>query len=378
MGNTAASGDRSKGPRWARWCAVLGVVLMVVSGAVLVTQQVLIARYAGAVRTGDLFGDEAAGSVPAGKVETVAIKPLEGPLNILLVGIDPRDSAEAPRSDSIIIVHVPEGLQSAYLFSIPRDTVVDIPAFPKAGFYGSREKINAAMAYGSLRPGKSPSAVQGFELLSKTVSAYTGIKRFDAGAILDFTGFKNIVDAMGGVTMTIDQRVTSEHLQPDGSPRTLAPNRQHYLGPQKVYEEGVQHLNGWQALDYVRQRYGLENGDYDRQRHQQQFLKAMVDRAFSADVVTNPIKLDRVLTAAGKSLIFNGRGYSVVDYAFSLKGLRPDSITMVRLRGSSIGAGSDYQGERLDAVSQQFFTAVQENQVATFLAEHPEMINSAD
>ena len=351
---------------------------MLVSGGVLVAQQLLVARYAGAVQTEDLFGDEAAAVAATGKVETVVTRSLDGPLNILLAGIDPRQADVEPRSDSIIVVHVDEGLDDAYLFSIPRDTVVDIPAFAKSGYGGGRGKINAAMAYGSRRAGGTPSVVQGFELLSRTVSAYTGIKRFDAGAILDFAGFKKIVDAMGGVTMTIDQRVKSEHLQPDGSPRPLAASRQHYLGPQKVYEKGTQHLNGWQALDYVRQRYGLRNGDYDRQRHQQQFLKAMADQAFSADVVTNPIKLDKVLTAAGKSLIFNGRGHSVVDYAFALKGLRPGSMTMIKLKGGGIGTGGNYRGERLEPVSHAFFAAVQDDDVASFLAEHPELINNVD
>ena len=372
-------GNRRQGPTWARWCAILGVLLMVGSGAVLVGQQVLVTRYAGAVKTGDLFGDDAAAANgPTGKVETVTTRSLSGPLNILLVGIDPRDASQEPRADSILLVHLDRTLNNAYLSSIPRDTVVSIPAFPKSGYSGGRGKINGAMAHGSRRPGQTPSAVQGFELLSKTVSEYTGIKRFDAGAIIDFTGFKKIVDAMGGVTMTIDQRVRSEHLQPDGSPRRLPYPGGHYTGPQMVYEKGTHHLNGWQALDLVRQRYGLKNGDYDRQRHQQQFLKAMAEQALSADVVTNPIKLDKVLTAAGQSLIFNGRGHTVVDYAFALKGLRPDNMTMVKLKGGGIGTGSAYRGERLEPISADFFAAVQADEVAAFLAEHPEMINTTD
>jgi len=347
---------------------------MVASAGTLVTQQILLKRYAGAVKTEDLFGDQTAVAT-AGKVETITTRSLTGPLDILLVGIDPRNSGQEPRADAIIIVHVDAALQNAYLFSIPRDTVVDIPAFPKAGFDGSRGKVNGAMAYGSRRPGTTPSAAQGFELLSKTLTEYIGIDRFDAGAIIDFSGFKKIVDAMGGVTMTIDQRIRSEHLQPDGSPRHLPYPGGHYTGPQMVYEKGTHHLNGWQALDLVRQRYGLKNGDYDRQRHQQQFLKAMAQQALSADVVTNPLKLDRVLTSAGKSLTFNGRGYSVVDYAFALKGLRADDITMVRLKGGSIGTGGAYRGERLLPVSHDFFAAVQADTVSAFLAEHPELIS---
>jgi LCP family protein required for cell wall assembly len=378
MGGTAAKSGSTKGPRWARWCAAVGVFLMLASAGALVTQQVLVTRYAGSVQTADLFGDDAAVAAAPGRVETVTTRSMEGPLNILLAGIDPRQSDVEPRADTILLVHVPQGLRSAYLYSIPRDTIVDIPAFPKAGYRGGRGKINGSMAYGSRRAGASPSVVQGFELLSKTVSAYTGIQRIDAGAIIDFTGFKKIVDAMGGVTMTIEQRVKSEHLQPDGSPRPLAPSRQHYLGPQKVYEKGTHHLNGWQALDYVRQRYGLKNGDYDRQRHQQQFLRAMAEQALSADVVTNPVKLDRVLRAAGQSLIFNGRGYSVVDYAFALKGLRPEAMTMIKLPGRSIVIGGTYRGERLDPISGEFFAAIRSGDVAAFLVEHPELVSKVE
>src|SRR3954470_10126519 len=111
VGNRVAKSDRAqndrtsrgpRAPRWARVCAIVGCVLMVVSGAVLITGQALIARYAGSVQNKNLFGEPAAGS-PKQKVSDI-----KGPLNILLVGIDPRDSHTAPLSDSIIVVHVPE------------------------------------------------------------------------------------------------------------------------------------------------------------------------------------------------------------------------------------------------------------------------------
>ena len=130
----------------------------------------------------------------------------------------------APLSDSIIIVHVPESMTGAYLFSIPRDLVVDIPAFEKTDFRGGRAKINAAMAYGSQVPATaSTTSPRASSCWPRRSASYTGIQRFDAGAIVNFSGFKKIVDAMGGVTMTIDQDVKSEHLQPDGKPRPKRP-----------------------------------------------------------------------------------------------------------------------------------------------------------
>jgi polyisoprenyl-teichoic acid--peptidoglycan teichoic acid transferase len=361
-----------KTPLWARLCAIFGCVLMVVSGGALVTSQVLVARYAGAVETQNLLG----GAAGASKKSDI-----KGPLNILLVGIDPRDEYRAPLSDSIIVVHVPQTMDEAYVFSIPRDLVVDIPAFSKTNFRGGRAKINAAMSYGSAVGNGKHDVAQGFELLAKTVSRLTGIKQFDAGSIINFGGFKQIVDAMGGVTMTIDQNVKSEHLQPDGKSRprlaSCASNQcaHPYYGPQKSYKKGTYHLEGWEALDYVRQRYGLPKSDYDRQRHQQQFIKAMAQQALSKDVVTNPGKLDKVLRAAGKSLIFDGNGHNVVDWGIALHNIRSENMTLVKLPGRSLIENGKYQGEALDPTASEFFQSIGAGGVAGFMLAHPDYIN---
>jgi polyisoprenyl-teichoic acid--peptidoglycan teichoic acid transferase len=261
---------------------------MVISGGTLVAAQTLMSRYTGAIESSALLD-------PDDQEKTVDIK---GPLNILLVGIDPRTDTQAPLSDSIIVVHVTKTLDDAQVFSIPRDLVVDIPAFEKTGFQGGRAKINSAMSYGSAVGNGKHDVSQGFTLLAKTVAQLIGVKKFDAGAIINFNGFKGIVEAMGGVTMTIDQNVKSEHLQPSGKPRPrmakCADNScEHpYYGPQKTYKPGTYHLQAWEALDYVRQRYGLPNSDYDRQRHQQQFIQALAKQAMGNDVITDPVKLD--------------------------------------------------------------------------------------
>jgi LCP family protein required for cell wall assembly len=367
---------RRRGPLWARLCAIAGALLMLVSGGALVGKELLLARYEGAITEADLFGDEAA----------AAVQPesdIEGPLNILLVGIDPRASEPnwIPRADSVVLLHVPAGLDRGYLFSLPRDLWVDVPAFAKAGYNGSTDRLAHAMFFGSQIPGKrKPDAARGFELLAKAVSNYTGIERFDAGAIINFTGFKRIVDAMGGVTMYLDQDVTSIHLQPNGKHRkasgTGGDGANAYVGPRKQYKKGTRHLKGWEALDYVRQRY-IPGGDYARQRHQQQFIRAMANQALSKDVVTNPIKLDQVLRAAGEALIFNGRGRSVVDFALALRNLRSESIVMVKLPGGGILENGRYLGERLEPVAQDFFGAVRAGTVDDFMISHPELINTA-
>jgi anionic cell wall polymer biosynthesis LytR-Cps2A-Psr (LCP) family protein len=344
---------------------------MLLSGVVLVGYEVLLARYQGAVASADLFGDQAAGATPEPKSD------IKGPLNILLVGIDPRQASTPPLADSIMILHIPAGLDRAYLFSLPRDLRVDIPAFPKANYRGGNDRLNSAMSHGSIVTGKNPDAARGFELLQSTISNYTGIKRFDAGAIINFGGFKKIVDAMGGVDMYVDADTKSEHLQPNGTPRPGNPNGNGYIGPQKEYKKGQTHLNGWQALDFVRQRKTLSDGDYGRQRHQQQFIKAMASQAFSRDVVTNPLKLDSVLRAAGQSLIFSGRGHSVADFAFALRGIRSDSITMIKLPHAGIGSSSNYQGEELKSPAPDFFASLGDGTVDNLVAAHPDLINTS-
>jgi polyisoprenyl-teichoic acid--peptidoglycan teichoic acid transferase len=362
-----------KSPIWALVVIVAGALLAVAGGGGAVASQVLAARYAGAVQTEDLFGDAVS--------EEEARSDIKGPLNFLLVGIDPRKPETPPLADSIMVVHVPASLDKAYIFSVPRDTYVEIPAFAKAGTQAQGGKVNGAMSLGSKVPGqKLPSAIQGFELLSKTVSQLTGIRKFDAGAIINFDGFKKVVDAMGGIDLYVDERTRSEHLAPDGSERPYRPrfkgDEHPYVGPQKVYEVGNRHMKGWEALDFARQRYGLKGTDYGRQRHQQQVLKAIAKKAGSSDVVANPVKLDKVLTAGGKSLTFNGRGRSVLDYAFALKGMRPENITTIKLVGGRFPVSGDYLGEKLTPASEGLFEAMRAETIDEYLLTHPEFINT--
>ncbi|WP_203795150.1 LCP family protein [Actinoplanes couchii] len=349
---------------------------MVGSGGLLVTGQALVARYTGAIETG---GGSLIGGTASAEDDDRG-SDITGPVNILMAGIDPRDDTQAPRSDSIIVAHVPASMDQVYLFSIPRDLYVTIPPFAQTGFAGTTAKVNSAMSYGSYLGDGTHDVQQGFQLLAHTVSGITGIHRFDAGTIINFGGFKKIVEAMGGVTMTIDQSVRSEHLQPNGKgrpkrPECLSGGCDHpYTGPQKVYKVGTHHLQAWEALDYVRQRYGLPNGDYDRQRHQQQFIKAMAKQAMSRDVVTDPTKLLAVLDAAGDSLTFDGGGSSVIDWGLALKGINTEDMTLVKLPGGGLYDNGRYLGEQLDPSTAEFFQAVREDRIAAFLLDHPDYV----
>ncbi|RZU52029.1 LytR family transcriptional attenuator [Krasilnikovia cinnamomea] len=302
---------------------------------------------------------------------------ITGPLDLLLLGVDTRVSVKdwQPHSDTIMLLHLERGLDHGYLYSLPRDLRVDIPAFPKSGFKGGRYKITEAMSRGARVPGSDKANVQqGYELLAKTISAYTGIKTFHAGAVLTFGGLEKLTDALGGVTLTIDQKVVSIHRRPDGGLRTLQRGGGGYVGPQAVYKPGTQNLVGWQAIDYARQRYGLKGGDYDRGRHQRQLVRALLTKALDTGVGTDPAKLQALLTALGDSLVYVG-GKTPLEYASALSNLKPDQLTLVGLPGDSVGSGGRYLGEQLLPEGRGFLKAVTADQVGPYLTKHPDLIH---
>ncbi|MET7419582.1 LCP family protein [Dactylosporangium sp. NPDC005555] len=295
--------------------------------------------------------------------------------NILLVGIDarPGEDQAGARADSIIVVHVSAGGDRAWLVSLPRDTRVEIPG------HGTG-KLNAAFAEGSREGGRAG----GFALLATTVRRLTGLA-FDAGAIIDFAGLRRIVDAVGGVDLCVDTQTVSVHIGWDAAGRQTAPFRlipptfrpERIAGARpQVYEVGCRHFAGWEALDYVRQRELLPDGDYGRQRHQQQLITALAHRVTSAGVLTSPLALNRTLTAVGESLTFDGNGRSVGDWLLLLRGLRPDAVTMLRTNGGKFNAanrnGTAY--EQLDPVSTALFEAARADRLDAFAEAHPDWV----
>ncbi|MFD0518301.1 LCP family protein [Paractinoplanes durhamensis] len=300
---------------------------------------------------------------------------ITGPLDLLLLGVDTRVTIPdwEPHSDAIMLLHVDAGLKSGYLYSLPRDLRVKMPAFAKAGFGGGTYKLTEAMSRGSRVPGsKKTNVQQGYELLTKTLTAYTGIKTFQAGAILNFGGLDKLVDQLGGVDLTVDQKVTSHHRKPDGSLRPLVGGE--YQGPAAVYLPGQRHLVGWQAIDYARQRYGLPDGDYDRQRHQRQLVRSILTKALAQGLVSDSAKLEGVITALGNTLVYVG-GRTPLEYAYALRDLAPSKITLVGLPGNGVGGGSGYLGEALTAEGKGFLTAVAKGQIPAYLAKHPKLVN---
>jgi polyisoprenyl-teichoic acid--peptidoglycan teichoic acid transferase len=371
--------DKRRSPLWAKLLVTGGVLLLLTSGTAFAALE----RYEGGIDTRNLFGDLNPGDERPPEIT--------GPLNVLLVGLDTRPSRpnEVPLADAIIIVHLTEDLSAGYLISLPRDTVVDIPPYERTGFPGRRDRLNAAMSYGARQqPGETmPDVARGFELLSRTVSDLTGITHFHAGAVINFTGFRDIVDAMDGISVVLDEMIVSLHRRPDGRHREVIIGGEGYLGPQMVYQPGSPpcgparadgsfrcELNGWQALDVARQRYGVEGGDYGRQRNQQLILRAIMEKALSRDILTNPVALDRVLRSSGESLIFDGRGHRPLGFALALRDLRPGDLVMVQVDAGSLGGPANYRGEELRPRTYELFAALREGRVDDFLLANRDFV----
>jgi polyisoprenyl-teichoic acid--peptidoglycan teichoic acid transferase len=302
---------------------------------------------------------------------------IKGPLNILIVGVDTRESIPGwvPHADSDMILHVDKDLTSAYLVSLPRDLLVNIPAYRPSHFGGERTKLTHAMSFGSLVAGHRPSPRQGLGLVAETISRYTGIRHFDAEAVLTFTGLARLVNALGGVDLYVDQLTTSISMRPDGKHRAPCSGCAHgYTGPQAVYTVGMHHLVGWQALDYARQRY-IPGSDYARQRHQRQLIQAIIKRAYDVHLIDDPSKLFNVVKVLSSTLIVNGNGHTAVDYAFALRHLPAQAITLVGLPGSGVYSGGQYLGEQLNPVEASYFAALRQDNIAAFVKAHPTLVN---
>jgi anionic cell wall polymer biosynthesis LytR-Cps2A-Psr (LCP) family protein len=146
-----------------------------------------------------------------------------------------------------------------------------------------------------------------------------------------------------------------------------------------VYDVGCRDFSDWQALDYVRQRELLPDGDYGRQRHQQQLLKAILKTAVSQGL-NSPTKLPGLLTAIGKAMTVFQEGISLEDWAFGMKDVNPDNIVTLRTNDGKFdpvrapaGVGS---AEGLTADSLAMFQAAKTDTLDAFVVAHPGWIAS--
>ena len=360
--------SRRKDPLWARLTLIFGAVLMMTSGLAIVGSKAVIGQATSSIDQGNLLGD-------AGKTDAEGGNNLDGAIDMLLLGVDARQrwAKDDVRSDSIIILHIPATHDQAYLISIPRDTEAQIPAFKKSGYGGGTGKINSAFQAGAANGGGWEGGAQ---LMAKTLKNMTGIS-FDGAAIINFGGFKNVIDALGTVRICVSHEVKSHHMMMvDGKPMWNADAKKtgKPMTP-VVHKKGCKEMEGWEALDYARQRYGLPNSDYDRQQNQQQLIKAMARKATQNGTLTNPIKLNKLINAAGKSLILDTGRVPIEDFIFTMKGVSGNDLTMLRTNGGTYNTRSDGT-EGLNQLTLDMFKAVKEDKLGEFVYANPSVLST--
>lgn len=271
----------------------------------------------------------------------------EAPVNILVLGSDSRISpndpahweAGAQRTDAIMIVQVSGDRQHVSVMSIPRDSWVQIPGH-------GENKINAAYSFG------------GPTLTIQTVEQLTGI-HIDHFAIANFESFATLTDEIGGVDINL------------ASDQTLAGT---------AFTAGRQHLTGAQALAYVRERKTLPNGDFDRVRRQQAWMRAIVAQVFNSDTLRSPSKLYGLLTAVTATMAVD-ESFTIDEMqslALSLKDVRSSAIAYMTAPTAGTGTSADGQSiVLLDAQADQaLFEAFQGDAVHEFLAAHPTAVET--
>jgi anionic cell wall polymer biosynthesis LytR-Cps2A-Psr (LCP) family protein len=142
-----------------------------------------------------------------------------------------------------------------------------------------------------------------------------------------------------------------------------------------TYQVGCQHLAPWQALDYVRQRELLPEGDFDRQRHQQQFLKAIFQEAESQGITGNPLKLDQLIRSVGSALTVDTNGVPLANLVFGLKNIDSSSLVGIKLPSEpqTIG-GVSYVVADHEATS--LYQAIASDTLEDWVAANPSWVNS--
>lgn len=210
--------------------------------------------------------------------------------NILLLGSDSRDQeiGAGSRSDVIQLMHINNDRSRIDIIHFPRDMYVDIPGHGK-------NKINAAYSYGG-----APLLVQTMENLLNL--------RIDHVAQIDFQGFADLTDTLGGVRLYVPQGFDEAGFG--------------------TWTKGWHDMNGAQALGFVRERHQLTQGDLDRGRNQQAWIKAVLTKTLTAGTLLNPVKLTNAIGDVTK--------YATVDDSFDSSAIRSLALSLRSIRGDDV------------------------------------------
>ncbi|WP_406201787.1 LCP family protein [Streptomyces sp. NBC_01017] len=325
-GGRRGSDGRPRKRRVLRWSAtVLAVVILGTAGAGYLYYQHL---------NGNLKKDDLnIGDAKDRAAETEANAAGQTPLNILLIGSDARDSKEnqklggaketfggTPLADVQMLLHVSADRTNMSVLSMPRDTLVDIPKCtdPDSGdVYQARER---AMTNQSLGRGGPGCTVATWEKLTDI--------HIDHFMMIDFSGVVSMADAIGGVPVCVNANIHSKDSQGHGSGLKL--------------EKGTTYVKGEQALQWLRTRYGFEDGsDLARAKAQHQYMNSMVRELRKNAKLSNPGKLRALAEAATRALTVDpglGTVAKLYDLAGELKQVPTSRITMTTMPNRYVGS----------------------------------------
>jgi len=142
--------------------------------------------------------------------------------------------------------------------------------------------------------------------------------------------------------------------------------------PHRTFHKGCQHLDGKRALDYIRQRKQFPEGDWARMRHQQQFLKALLESAREQGVQRDLGKLDRLIRAGGQSLTIDD-SLPLEDLAFTLRNIKPEDLTAIQVPEEGHD-GPTWYAELVDPAP-SLFEAVRNDTLDQWVIDHPDHVN---
>ncbi|MEV5162019.1 LCP family protein [Streptomyces sp. NPDC053728] len=279
--------------------------------------------------------------------------------NILLIGSDTRsgensaygrDDGGSQRSDTTILLHLAADRRSATAVSIPRDLMAEIPSCHKDD--GKATKAQFAQFNWAFEMGGTACTI-------RTVEKMTGI-RVDHHMVIDFNGFKDMVDAVDGVEVCLKDPVDDDdaHLK---------------------LPAGRQKLDGEEALGYVRARKSIGDGsDTERMDRQQKFLGALVNKMQSNGVLLNPTRLYPVLDAATKSLTTDPGLDSLRDLYDLVRGMRnvpTEKVQFLTVPRTSYRADPN-RDELVQPDADRLFTQLRKDESVTVVPA--DTINSGD
>jgi LCP family protein required for cell wall assembly len=267
-------------------------------------------------------------------------------LNILLIGSDSRAGSNAhygagiqgARSDTMLLMHISPHRDGVTMISFPRDTMVQTLACG-----GDRQGHNGQQASSTPEMLNSTFTYGGAPCLWKSLEGVTGI-HIDHFVQLDFTGFQTMVNAVGGVNVCLPEAINDP-----ASKLSLS--------------AGIHHVNGTQALGFVRERHIGEGSDLQRIQRQQYFMAALAKEALSSNVLGNPAKLSAMADAVTKSLTVDTQLSvgNMVQIAQSMRSTQAGSVRFI-----SVPTVPDPQNaDRVDldpAAARQLFNALKYDQ----------------